>query len=168
MSSPAGSPPPYASSTPAGHKRRISLPTGSSSSGSSGGGVITSNTIGPAAKKHKPHRKASIAGSHPLRQTSFPPEEDSARRNRSPSVDSLLGNDVGVARRRGAGAAAADVVEGSGNHEEEDDEDRGDDYGTTSLLADGMFGGFGEDEERKQKLASAPTAFSALPYAQCF
>lgn len=66
---------------------------------------------------------------------------------------------MGVARRRGVGvaaaAAAADVVEGPGTHEEEDEEDRGDDYGTTSLLADGMLGGFGEDEERKQKLAYA-------------
>ncbi|KAF8424731.1 hTAFII28-like protein conserved region-domain-containing protein, partial [Tirmania nivea] len=99
---PAGSPPPPSSSSSS--KRRISLPNGS-----------------PATKKHKLQRKASVVGSHPLRQTSFPPEEDPSQ--------------------------------GPANHEEEDDEDRGDDYGTTSLLADGMLGGFGEDDERKQRLA---------------
>jgi len=129
---PAGSPPPPPSSS--GSKRRISLPNGS-----------------PVAKKHKPHRKASIIGTHPLRQTSFPPEEDPNRGERSPSVDSLVG-DEGVGRRRPVGGAA-EAADGPANHEEEDEEDRGDDYGTTSLLADGMLGGFGEDDERKQRLA---------------
>lgn len=131
MSSPGSPPPPSSSSS---NKRRISLPNGS-----------------PAAKKHKPHRKASTVGSHPLRQTSFPPEEDPNRGERSPSVDSLVGDEV-AGRRRPAGGVA-EAAEGQANHEEEDEEDRGDDYGTTSLLADGMLGGFGEDDERKQRLA---------------
>lgn len=131
-SPPAGSPPPHHSSS--SNKRRISLPTSS-----------------PAAKKHKPHRKASIVGSHPLRQTSFPPEEAPNRGDRSPSVDSLVGDEV-IVRRRVVGAAP-DAAEGPAHHEDEDEEDRGDDYGTTSLLADGMLGGFGEDDDRKQRLA---------------
>ena len=148
-SPPASSPPP-----PPGNKRRISLPNAS-----------------PAAKKHKPHRKASVVGNHPLRQTSFPPEEDPNRGDRSPSIDSLVGDEMvssvggggavggigGSKRRPAAGDSTAEG--GQAGHDDEDEEDRGDDYGTTSMGADGIVGGFGEDDDRKQRMATLVEQF---------
>ncbi|KAF8475873.1 hypothetical protein BDZ91DRAFT_196993 [Kalaharituber pfeilii] len=130
---PAGSPP--SSSSLVSNKRHISLPNS-----------------GSAPKKHKPHRKPSIIGQHPLRQTSFPPEEDPDRKERSPSVDSLIGGTAGGGNAGGGKEKEPQDAAGVGN-EEEDEEDRGDDYGTTSLLVDGALGGFGEDDERKMRLA---------------
>lgn len=141
MSSPPASSPP-APAPPQSHKRRISLPPS---------GPSTSN------KKPKlPTRKNSQLQTpgignkhlHPLRQTSFPPEEkgvDDHRFARSPSV--MMGGRQGDTASIIGGASV-----GGGANDEEEDDGR-DDYGTTTVLADGSAGGFAEDDAEKRKLA---------------
>lgn len=129
-------------------------PTGSASLKRRG-----SNT-GTASKKPKHGaRKPSTANasfsrgsSHPLRQTSFPPEAYSPSIGaRSPSVASTatLGN-----AGRGPGASSIPIAAPGGDaagqgQEEDEDEDAGDDYGTAFL---GQTNNEDEQEEREKMM----------------
>ena len=147
-SPPLGSPPPFSANSSilpnTGNKRPISLP----------GSANRSN------KKPKPSRKSSFLSTgggksnHPLRQTSFPPEESQKLDERSPSVDSLLdaSHDLGIGAK-GLTSAAVQGENANINDDDDEDEDRMDDYGTTSLLYDGGYGHFGEDDEMKTRVA---------------
>ncbi|KAL7267240.1 transcription initiation factor TFIID subunit 11 [Rhizina undulata] len=139
-SPPASSPPPI-------NKRRISLPPSHPSTSS---------------KKPKIPRKNSHASkmplSHPLRQTSFPPEE--GRHTRSPSIASTVvrPGHHDSSRAGGGGETSAAGGAGKGDEEEEDD-GREEDYGTSTVLADGSNGTFAEDDAEKRKLAILLDAF---------
>lgn len=149
MASPTGSPPPFATSSSSmlpgtGNKRPISLPGSSNRS----------------SKKPKPSRKSSFMSTgggkanHPLRQTSFPPEESKYADERSPSVESLLEtNQDMLPGHRGLNSTVAQGENANINDDDDEDEDRMDDYGTVSLSYDGGSGHFGEDNEMKTRTA---------------
>ncbi|KAF3926683.1 hypothetical protein ABW21_db0202792 [Orbilia brochopaga] len=163
MSTPAGSPPASGSLAVPQNKRRISAnPTASGAS----------TPGGPSNKKSKVSsgtpsisRKPSQASkSHPLRQTSFPPEnaEAAARRRRSASVASnattsfTRGNSVDRVLAPPPGGPKGDAGEGAGadgkggdDDGDGSDEDIGDDLRTIMRVGD--MEGLEEQREEEQK-----------------
>ncbi|KAJ6256621.1 hypothetical protein Dda_8486 [Drechslerella dactyloides] len=166
MSTPAsaaGSPPASGSLTVPQNKRRISANTTASGASTPGGPSTKKSKVsgGTPAMSRKTSMQASASKSHPLRQTSFPPEnaEAAARRRRSASVTSnattsfTRGNSVDrvLAPPPGGGkddAGGGTAAGGKGGDDDGDgsDEDIGDD-----LLTIMRVGDMEELEEQKEE-----------------
>ncbi|EPS38974.1 hypothetical protein H072_7263 [Dactylellina haptotyla CBS 200.50] len=160
MSTPAGSPPASGSLSVPQNKRRISSNPATPGASTPGPSTKKSKVSGTPSLSRKSSMPASASKSHPLRQTSFPPENgDAARRRRSVSVTSnattsfTRGNSVdrvlvpppggGKDDAGGSGAAGG---KGGDDEGEGSDEDIGDD-----LLTIMRVGDMEELEEQKEE-----------------
>ena len=99
----------------------------------------------PAFKRRKHSSFSTTSSSHPLRQTSFPPEESAAARDvRSPSVDSdytaVTGGQSVVTSTRGGRKATGKRKRGEGSA-----------TGTAKVTADGRSGSGGLDEDGEEE-----------------
>ncbi|KAF3940733.1 hypothetical protein ABW19_dt0204703 [Dactylella cylindrospora] len=161
MSTPAGSPPPSASlPTMPQNKRRISSNTATSGA-STGSGPSTkkSKVSGQPSLSRKSSMVASGSKSHPLRQTSFPPENPEAgRRRRSVSVTSnattsiTRGNSVDRVLVPPPGGGKDDGAGGKGGEDdgEGSDEDIGDDFLTIMQVGDMQESDEQKEEEQRR------------------
>ncbi|KAH0559911.1 hypothetical protein GP486_003567 [Trichoglossum hirsutum] len=138
-----------------------------------------------SSKRRKPTHSmsASIGSAHPLRQTSFPPDEANRMLVRSPSVESSVTSSTVLGRGGKGGKRAKDarsteggsvrnsvtgragtenmsLVDGKSTGaagEEEDEDDDENDLGTT-MMFDG--GGQADEDQEKQRLAILVDSFN--------
>ncbi|KAF3927210.1 hypothetical protein ABW20_dc0105095 [Dactylellina cionopaga] len=158
----AGSPPASGSLSVPQNKRRISSNTTTPGASTPGPSTKKSKVSGTPSLSRKSSMPASASKSHPLRQTSFPPESaEAGRRRRSVSVTSnattsfTRGNSVdrvlvpppgGAGGKDDAGGSGAAGGKGGEDDGEGSDEDIGDD-----LLTIMRVGDMADLEEQKEE-----------------